>query len=97
MGNLPFKVGDSVVVKAGVKDVDLGDDLRGYQGRVVQAPIPEGPGDTIMVRWDSLTLRAMPDAMIEQSMEKGLNWMEYGAGVDEVEWAEPRDTEADVA
>lgn len=32
----PFKVGESVSVKPGVQDPDFGDDMSGWQGRVVE-------------------------------------------------------------
>jgi len=33
---LNLKIGDSAVVKSGVKDPDLGIDIEGWQGRVIE-------------------------------------------------------------
>ena len=33
---MALKVGDSVVIKEGVQDVDIGGSLGGYQGRIVE-------------------------------------------------------------
>ncbi len=87
-----IKVGDSVVVKAGVKDPDLGIDLGGWQGRVIETNrSKEGP--LVTVCWDSLTLREMPASVIEQCEEQELSWTDFGLFASEVERTTPRDTE----
>jgi len=91
-----FRVGDSVRVKDGVQDPDFGADLSGWQGRI--SNIETGGDDiTVLIQWDSVTLKNMPIAMIEQCEEQGLDWAEMALGADEVEPAKPRDTEHDVA
>lgn len=92
--DMTFKVGDSVVVKPGTVDPDFGTDIGGWQGRIV-----EGPGDEgiVLIRWDSITLQNMPDSMIEQCEEQGLGWTEMILAAREVESANPRDTEENVA
>jgi hypothetical protein len=89
-----LKAGDSVLVRPGTMDPDFDTGIGGWQGRVVEGP---GDDDMILVRWDSITLRAMPDSVIEQSMERGLDWTEMMLKAYEVELAGPRDTEEDVA
>jgi hypothetical protein len=91
-----IKIGDSVVVKPGVTDPDLDIDIGGWQGRVLD--IQAGGGDITLVhiQWDSLTLKGMPDSVIEQCEEQGLGWTEMFLDIREVEAAIPRDSEADV-
>jgi hypothetical protein len=93
-GGTVFKAGNSVVVRPGTMDPDFDTDLGGWQGRVLEAP---GDEDTVLIRWDSRTLRAMPDSVIEQSMGQGLNWTEMILETHDVELAGPRDTKEDVA
>ncbi|RLC56682.1 MAG: hypothetical protein DRI80_15940 [Chloroflexota bacterium] len=57
-GDAGFKTGDSVVVKPGTVDPDFGVEIGGWQGRVVEGP---GDEDMVLIRWDSITLRNMPD------------------------------------
>jgi hypothetical protein len=68
-----IQVGDSVVARPGITDPDLGVAIGGWQGRISE--IEAGEGDTVLVcvEWDSLTLRNIPDAVIEQSEEQGLD------------------------
>src|SRR5262249_15632555 len=81
--------GDSVRFKAGVKDADLDVDMSGWQGRVVRFEQEHG---TVMIAFDSITLRSMPDTYFETCEEQGLDWPEYGASPDELEGVPPRDT-----
>ena len=89
---VPFKVGDSVHVKAGAKDPDLNLPISGWQGRVTVIE-----DDMVDIAWDSLTLQAMPAKMIDWCEEEGLDWAEMRLGIDEVEPAKPRDTPAAAA
>ena len=92
----PFQVGDSVVVKAGVKDFDFGSDISGWQGRVSQFMETEEYGTTVMIFWDSITLLNQPESMLIKCTEKGLSWDEMGLNLDEVERTTSRDTLKDV-
>ena len=85
--------GDSVRFKTGVKDADFDIDMSGWQGRVVSFEQEHG---TVMIAFDSITLRTMPDAYMETCEEQGLDWPEYGASPDELEVVPPRDTPQDV-
>ena len=89
------RIGDSVVVKKGTTDPDLGTDLGGWQGRVLG--LQEGEGDTILVRiqWDSITLKNMSPSIIETRKEQGLDWTKTYLDSEKVEQAAPRDTEVD--
>ena len=49
-----------------------------------------------MFQWDSLSLKRMPASSIRLSEENGLDWTTMGLGLEDVENAEPRDTQTDV-
>jgi hypothetical protein len=49
-----------------------------------------------MFQWDSLSLKRMPASAICRSEENDLDWTTMGLYPEEVEKAEPRDTQADV-
>jgi hypothetical protein len=84
-----LKIGDSVVVKPGVKDPDLGINIEGWQGRIVEI---EKKDKIVGIAWDSMTLKNMPDWVIEKCEVEGLDWRQMSLGITEVELAEPRDT-----
>lgn len=88
---MTFKIGDAVVVKAGVEDPDLGADLGGWQGR-----ISELEDDQVCIDWDSITLRAMDASMITQCEQEGLDWSQMYLSTLEIDLAKPRDTKKDV-
>ena len=91
-----LKVGDCIVVKPGVKDPDYGIDIGGWQGRITEIESYQPGQVTIMLQWDSLSLKLMPASAIRRSEEKGLDWATMGLYPEEVEQAEPRDTQAEV-
>ena len=91
-----LKVGDCIVVKPGVKDPDYGMDIGGWQGRVTEIKFYRSGQVTIMFQWDSLSLKRMPTATIQQSEEDGLDWTLMGLYPELLARAEPRDTQADV-
>jgi hypothetical protein len=87
------KAGDSVVVKPGVRDPDFDVDVGGWQGHVLAEPDADG---LILIGWDSVTLRQMPDALVAKSEEQGLNWAQMILGPAEIEVTSPRDSARDV-
>ena len=89
-----WAIGESVVVKPDVTDPDTGSAIGGWQGRI-SAILDEA--EILTIRWDSLTLRSMPPALLAWSEEEGLSWSEMNLSSDEVELAAARDTEDDVA
>ena len=89
-------VGNCIVVKPGVKDPDTGANIAGWQGRVTEIQ-PYQPGKmTVTFQWDSLSLKSMPASAIRHCEEKGLDWTNMGLYSEEIERAEPRDTQEDV-
>jgi len=91
-----LEVGDCIVVKPGVKDPDYGFDISGWQGRITEIETYQPGHMTIMFQWDSLSLKHMPASAIRRSEENGLDWTTMGLAPEEVEKAEPRDTQTDV-
>jgi Calcium binding len=88
-----FKIGDSVVVKAGVTEEDTKIDMSGWQGRVVEVDTKE---DIVVVDWDSITLRNMPPSYIQRCEEEGYGWTQYYLLPSDIEPATARDSEEDV-
>lgn len=93
----PYKLGESVSVKSGVQDPDFGDDMSGWQGRVVE--IDETPAEPLLVtvQWDSLTLRNIPRSSIDRAGKEGLDWSEMNLYATELDGATARDSLEDVA
>lgn len=89
-----FKVGNSVIVKPGVLDPDLGTDIGGWQGRISEI---NSSSNIIGIDWDSITLKNMPEVVIEKSVESGWGWNQMYLEPREVELTQPRDKEEDVA
>ncbi|MEO1404441.1 MAG: calcium-binding protein [Cyanobacteria bacterium J06635_1] len=88
----PFKIGDSVVVKAHVKDPDFGIDIGGWQGRISKI---QADDDILCIDWDSQTLKGMSDKFIAQCEEEGLGWEQIYLDASDVEVAVARDQPAD--
>lgn len=94
--SIDLKVGDCIRVKPGVKDPNYGFDIGGWQGRVTEIETDQSSQLMIMFQWDSLSLERMPASAIRRCEENGLDWTTMGLYLEEVEKAEPRDTQADV-
>lgn len=67
---LVFQPGDCVKVKPGVKDPDWGADIGDWQGCVLGFDKAQRGKDTVLIQWDSITLRDMPLSMIERCDER---------------------------
>ena len=93
-----YREGDPVRVKPGTACPDASElDFSGWQGRVSDLSWVDDDSDpTIGFAWDSISLRAMPTWFIEDSELNGLDWARMYLSTDQVEPAEPRDTEQDV-
>ncbi|MCI5161546.1 MAG: hypothetical protein D3917_05895 [Candidatus Electrothrix sp. AX5] len=87
-----LQIGNSVVVKAGVKDPDTEMDIGGWQGRITK--IEED--NLLCIDWDSQTLKNIPDSYITDCELEGFGWNQYYTYATDVEKTEPRDTEDDV-
>jgi len=72
---MSVRIGDSVVVKDGIKEPDTESfGIGGWQGRVTEVNSESDQDTIITVEWDSLTLEQMPSEFIEQSEIDGLDW-----------------------
>jgi hypothetical protein len=60
-----------VSVKSSVIDPDFGFDLGGWEGRIDKI---SGDGGIICVEWDSITLGNMPESIISECEERGIDW-----------------------
>ena len=88
-----FEVGQSVRVKDGIKDVDFGTDIGGWQGRVKE--MFDG-NKLVAVLWDSVTLRNTSSEYITKCEQDGMGWEEYRLGIEDIEPATARDSQEDV-
>jgi hypothetical protein len=84
---MEFKVGDTVIVKSGIEDPDLGIDIGGYQGW-----ISEIDDDLVCIIWDSISLSNFSDKHISQCEDDGLDWERIYLSVNEVEKTSPRES-----
>jgi hypothetical protein len=82
-----LKVGASVRAAINTHDPDLGGDIGGWVGRILE--IRE---DVIHIQWDSITLSAMPGEMISACEERGLDWSSIFLSPAELEPANAQDT-----
>ena len=86
-------IGDSVVVKSGVIDPDLDNDIGGWQGRVLETD----DGDSVFIRWDSITLQEMGLDIAIQCENNNLDREVMTLDMADVQKDAMRDTEKDVA
>ena len=93
MANDQLNIGDSVVVKNGVKDPDFGTSIAGWQGRISEVDLHN---NLICIQWDSVTLQHIPEEIIQVCEKDNLSWDIMCLSPKEVEKTEPRDHEDDV-
>ena len=88
------QIGDSVVVKPDVIDPDLGIDIGGWQGRIKEVD----DGGTVLIKWDSITLRQMGLEVAVRCENENLDWELMTLDTTEIEKTtrRSRDSEADV-
>jgi hypothetical protein len=90
---MALHIGISVVVKSGVLDPDFGIDIGGWHGRIEEV----NDGETVFIRWDSITLREMSLDLIIRCENENLDWEVMTLDTDEIEVTTARDSEADVS
>ena len=92
-----YNLGDSVKVRPGITDPDdEAVNIGGWQGRIIDFPEAEDDSVFVEIEWDSQTLRAIPDTSFEYYEEKGLDWRNIVLNAEEIESADPRDSQNDV-
>jgi len=90
---MKLQVGSPVVVKSDTVDPDFDIDIGGWQGRVMEIDY----GGTALIRWDSITLRAMSKYLLIRCENENLDWEWMTLNVTDFEHATARDSEADVS
>ncbi len=89
---MALHIGESVVVKSGILDPDFGLDISGWQGRIEEVD----DGDTVFIRWDSITLQGTGMAIIIRCENENLDWQVMTLDKDDIEGSTARDSETDV-
>ncbi len=90
---MALHIGNSVVVKSGVLDPDFGIDIGGWQGRIEKVD----DGETVFIRWDSITLREMRLDLFIRCENENLDWEVMTLDMDEIEVTTARDSEEEVS
>ena len=95
---MEFKIGDSVLVKSGIKEPDLEEfEIGGWQGRIGEIDTKSNNDNVLVtVEWDSISLEQLPCNYIEQSEMDGLGWQNITLYSSDLEKGIPRDKIEDV-
>jgi len=95
---MSLKIGDSVIVKDGIKEPDFEDfEIGGWQGLAIEIDRDFDKVNTmITIEWDSLTLRQIPEEYIYQSEVEGLDWQRMNLFETDLEKSIPKDKQKDV-
>jgi len=83
-----INIGDSVIVKKGIKDPDFDSNIEGWQGRVYEIQ----DNNIICIEWDSRTLKEIPKSIIEVCEKKSYQWDQMCLEASDVKPTAPRDT-----
>lgn len=96
--NMKFKIGDSVIVKTGVKEPDFEEiELAGWKGRVTEVDSKSNKDNTLItIEWDSITLLKIPSDYIKQSEIDGCDWSSMILFESDLEISAPSDKKGDV-
>jgi len=82
----------SVQIKSGIVDLKSGVDLGGWQGRIYEFLEGEGGDLVAYIRWDSQTIRRIPDGFRSYCMANQLSWVDMLLGTESLTLAAARDT-----
>ncbi len=95
---MKLKLGDSIIVKQGVKEPDLEEfEIGGWQGRIVEIDTDSDKDNILItIEWDSLTLNQIPSEYIVQSERDGFGWQNMILYSSDVEKSKARDTKENV-
>ena len=95
---LNLKIGDSVVVRQGVKEPDFEEfELGGWQGRVLEIDTNSDKDNVLIsIEWDSLTLNQIPPHYIVRSEIDGLDWSRMILYDSDLEKSIPRDKKENI-
>lgn len=81
-------IGDSVVVRSGVLDPDLGIDISGWQGKISDI-YDDG---LLLIAWDSITLQQMGLDLIIKCENENLDWELMALDRSDIEKSVARDS-----
>lgn len=91
-------IGKSVKVKENTMCPDYeGLNIGGWQGRIKEITKPDEGKPLILIQWDSITLKQLPDYFIKQSEVEGLDFSSMNIYPEDVELTECRDSKQEVA
>jgi len=91
-----FKVGDCVKVKKGILDPDNPEYcIENWKGKIIKEFTAEAGELMVLIKWDSLTLKKMPNDFIKRCIQDVLDFSEMYLGISDIECAEPGDNEED--
>ena len=93
-----FKIGDSVVVKQGLKEPDSEDfEIGGWQGRIIEIDkLSNEEHIVISIEWDSITLNQLPSDYIHKCEIDGLDWQTMNLFNTDIDKTVSRDKSKDV-
>ena len=93
-----FQLGDSVVVKQGIKEPDFEEfEIGGWQGRITEINTKSDKNNALItIEWDSFTLHQIPSNYISVSERDGYDWQKMVLYDSELERTKPRDKKEDV-
>ena len=93
-----LKIGDAVKVKNDIECPDMKNIcIGGWQGRISEIIKHPDGGITIGIKWDSKTLKKMPEKFIESSEKDGLDYASMYLYPDDIIKVQPRDSIEDVS
>lgn len=88
----PFTKFDIVKVKEGIIDQETGIALEGWQGRIYDF-FDDDNGDCVAyIRWDSDTIRRIPEDFIDFCNKNDLTWVDIIIGIESLEPGKETDT-----
>ena len=85
-----LKIGDSIIVKNGIKDPDFKTDMSGWVGRILEID-----SSLILIEWDSITIQQMTYDLIQKSEAEDLEWQLMNLATTDIEKTISRDTQED--
>ena len=84
-----FDIDQTVQVKAGLKDEEMGIYLASWSGRIIEMYPEYG---TVEVEWNSTTLQQIPDSYLRHCIDGGYDYYRYTIEFANLETIEPKDT-----
>ena len=95
---MSLKIGDSVIVKQGIKEPDLEEfEMSGWQGRVIEIDNDTDKDNILItIEWNTLTLEQLPSKFIQQSEIDGLDWQSMVLYESDLDKTVPKDKKENV-